>query len=187
MRETSRPRPPNPATELEPNNESLEFIRLGRERRACLHSRSLVVAATGPQRPLPHLRPPQRAVTEASARRGPTPFSPLTTIAKITPSRRAEHWKMGMMPNSPCSQWPDVPVLCLHGDMKSLPRPQKAGSLNLPEENEVAQYATKGKLNTLTGFNSPYGECVDAKGSTWITNFTGASVVEYMDAAARSP
>ena len=30
----------------------------------------------------------------------------MTTIAKITPSRRAEHWKMGMMPNSPCSPWP---------------------------------------------------------------------------------
>jgi hypothetical protein len=99
----------------------------------------------------------------------------MTTMAKITPSRRAEHRKMGMMPNSPCSQWPMCQYFAYIDICGLCPDPEL--DLSIYEENEVAQYATK--LNTLTGFNSPYGECVDAKGNTWITNFTGASVVEY--------
>jgi hypothetical protein len=99
----------------------------------------------------------------------------MTTMAKIAPSRQRKHWKTRMVPNSPCSPWPMCMYFAYDDVCGLCPNPEL--DLSIYEENEVAQYATK--LNTLTGFNSPYGECVDAKGNTWITNFTGASVVEY--------
>ncbi len=34
-------------------------------------------------------------------------------------------------------------------------------------------------VGTLTGFDGPYGGCVDAKGDAYITNFDGGNVVEY--------
>jgi len=44
-------------------------------------------------------------------------------------------------------------------------------------DNQVLEYASS--LNTLTGFNDPYGQCVDKKGDTWIANFGGESVDLY--------
>jgi hypothetical protein len=42
-----------------------------------------------------------------------------------------------------------------------------------------------GKLvGTLTGFSQPYGQCVDAKGNVWITNFGEDSAVEYAHGGA---
>jgi hypothetical protein len=40
-------------------------------------------------------------------------------------------------------------------------------------------------VGTLTGFNEPYGQCVDKKGDVWITNFQGKSVVEYAHGGAK--
>jgi len=47
--------------------------------------------------------------------------------------------------------------------------------------NDVYVYndQTGKAVGTLTGFNEPYGQCVDKKGNVWITNFGEASVVEY--------
>ncbi len=43
----------------------------------------------------------------------------------------------------------------------------------------VYNYKTGASVGKLTGFDEPYGQCVDAKGDVFITNFGGASVVEY--------
>ncbi|MGA2760598.1 MAG: hypothetical protein ABSF08_09805 [Candidatus Cybelea sp.] len=47
--------------------------------------------------------------------------------------------------------------------------------------NDVYVYDyDKGRLlEKLSGFSAPYGQCVDAKGDVWITNYSGSSVVEY--------
>jgi hypothetical protein len=34
-------------------------------------------------------------------------------------------------------------------------------------------------LGKLTGFNEPYGMCVDAPGNIWVTNFAASTIVEY--------
>jgi hypothetical protein len=43
----------------------------------------------------------------------------------------------------------------------------------------VYSYGSRTLKGTLTGFNAPQGECVDAGGDVWITNLQGANVVEY--------
>jgi hypothetical protein len=44
----------------------------------------------------------------------------------------------------------------------------------------VYAYNTTRKLvGTLTGFSYPYGQCVDANGDVWITDWKGSDVVEY--------
>jgi hypothetical protein len=45
--------------------------------------------------------------------------------------------------------------------------------------NDVYVYADKKLVGTLTGFNSPSGECVDKAGDVFITNFGASSIVEY--------
>jgi hypothetical protein len=49
------------------------------------------------------------------------------------------------------------------------------------ETNDVYVYDYKsGKsVGTLTGFDEPYGECVDATGDIYISNYGGGNVVEY--------
>ncbi len=49
----------------------------------------------------------------------------------------------------------------------------------------VYNYQTGKVVGTLTGFNEPYGQCVDKKGEVWITNFEAASVVEYAHGRAQ--
>ena len=44
---------------------------------------------------------------------------------------------------------------------------------------EVYSYPGGKHEGTLTGFNSPQGECVDKKGNIWITDFAGSDIVEY--------
>jgi hypothetical protein len=44
---------------------------------------------------------------------------------------------------------------------------------------DVFDYHTGASVGTLTGFNEPWGMCVDAKGDVWITEFAGMSVIEY--------
>lgn len=43
----------------------------------------------------------------------------------------------------------------------------------------VYEYKTGRAVGKLTGFDSPYGQCVDANGDIWITNYSGRTVVEY--------
>ena len=43
----------------------------------------------------------------------------------------------------------------------------------------VYAYGSRTLQGTLTGFNAPQGECVDATGDVWITNLQGANIVEY--------
>ena len=43
----------------------------------------------------------------------------------------------------------------------------------------VYDYKNGTLVGQLTGFNSPYGQCVDARGDVWITSFGDASIVEY--------
>ena len=49
------------------------------------------------------------------------------------------------------------------------------------ETNDVYVYDYKsGKsVGTLTGFNEPYGECVDASGDIYVSNYGSGTVVEY--------
>lgn len=43
----------------------------------------------------------------------------------------------------------------------------------------VYDFRRRTLVGKLTGFHDPYGQCVDAAGDVWITNFSGSSVVEY--------
>jgi len=54
------------------------------------------------------------------------------------------------------------------------------------ETNDVYVYDYKsGKsVGTLTGFDEPYGECVDAKGDIYVSNYGGGTVVEYAHGGA---
>lgn len=49
------------------------------------------------------------------------------------------------------------------------------------ETNDVNVYdlLTGKQVGQLTGFNAPYGQCVDAKGDVYITNYTNGQVFEY--------
>jgi len=99
----------------------------------------------------------------------------MTTLAKIASSQHAEHGKARIKPNGICSPWPS----CLYFDYENICGFCPNAVMNLSDEvqNVVDEY--NATLITLTGFNDPYGECVDARGDTWITNFSGESVVEY--------
>jgi hypothetical protein len=50
--------------------------------------------------------------------------------------------------------------------------------------NDVAvyNYRTGDQVGQLDGFDSPSGQCVDAQGDVWITNYFGGQVVEYAHA-----
>ncbi|MFZ1018252.1 MAG: hypothetical protein WAN39_10305, partial [Candidatus Cybelea sp.] len=41
----------------------------------------------------------------------------------------------------------------------------------------VTEYPSGKSVGTLTGFDAPYGMCVDAKGDVYIANYYGGSVV----------
>jgi hypothetical protein len=99
----------------------------------------------------------------------------MTTLAKITPSREAERFGTHAMPNLPCSPWPICMYFAYADVCGECPDPELTLSDSI--DNFVDEYAST--LITLQGFNEPYGECVDAKGDTWITNFVGESVAEY--------
>jgi hypothetical protein len=43
----------------------------------------------------------------------------------------------------------------------------------------VLDYKNGKQVGTLTGFDDPYGQCVDAKGDVYIANFGAGNVVEY--------
>lgn len=62
-----------------------------------------------------------------------------------------------------------------------LPQKKKSVLIYATASSGVAVYDySNGKLvGTLTGFDGPYGGCVDAKGDVYITNFDGGNVVEY--------
>jgi hypothetical protein len=46
----------------------------------------------------------------------------------------------------------------------------------------VYDYSNGKSVGTLTGFDEPYGGCVDAKGDVYITNYGAGTVVEYAHA-----
>ena len=48
----------------------------------------------------------------------------------------------------------------------------------------VTGYPSGKSVGTLTGFDAPYGMCVDAKGDVYIANYYGGSVVEYAHGGA---
>ncbi|HEY2473675.1 MAG TPA: hypothetical protein VGI19_02630, partial [Candidatus Cybelea sp.] len=50
---------------------------------------------------------------------------------------------------------------------------------NATNDVDVYDYASHKQVGTLTGFNEPYGMCVDAKGDIYITNFAAGNAVEY--------
>jgi hypothetical protein len=98
----------------------------------------------------------------------------MSTLAKVTPSQHAGHLKTPIMPNG-CVRMP----MCMYFDYYAVcgfcPNPEL--DLSDAVDNAVAEYTTI--LVTLTGFSQPYGECVDANGATWITNFLGQFAVKY--------
>lgn len=79
--------------------------------------------------------------------------------------------------------------------MQNAPQSVDAKSWMSPDATEIkkllyvsGQYSNdvnvydygKGRLvGKLSGFDTPYGQCVDAKGDVWITNYSGSTVVEY--------
>ncbi|MFZ0032772.1 MAG: hypothetical protein WAK84_12965 [Candidatus Cybelea sp.] len=99
----------------------------------------------------------------------------MTTLAKIAPSQRAEGGKARIKPDGICNPWP----ACLYFDYENLCGFCPNAVMNLSDEVENVVDEYNATLITLPGFNEPYGECVDARGDTWITNFSGESVVEY--------
>ncbi|MGA8099391.1 MAG: hypothetical protein WB810_12125 [Candidatus Cybelea sp.] len=99
----------------------------------------------------------------------------MTTLAKIAPSQHAEHGEARIKPDGPCTPWPLCEYFAYFDVCGFCPDPV----MNLSDEVENVVDEYKATLITLTGFNEPYGECVDARGDTWITNFSGESVVEY--------
>lgn len=54
--------------------------------------------------------------------------------------------------------------------------------------NEVRVYSWPAldHIGTLTGFNTPGGECVDAAGNVWIVNVNGSDLVRYAHGASHS-
>jgi hypothetical protein len=102
-------------------------------------------------------------------------FLAMTTMAKLPSSPHAEHLKTGMMPNHGCEPWPMCLYYAYYQLCGACPNPEQ--TVSDFTDNEVIEYGPS--LVTLTGFSEPYGQCVDAKGNTWITNFSGESVVEY--------
>jgi hypothetical protein len=99
----------------------------------------------------------------------------MSTLAKIAPSQHAEHGKVRIVPNHLCEPWPT----CIYFDEPDLcgACPNAVMYLSDEAENVVDEYTAA--LVTLKGFSEPYGECVDARGNIWITNFSGESAVEY--------
>jgi hypothetical protein len=61
------------------------------------------------------------------------------------------------------------------------PSAKRDGLLYVSDVNKVYVYTyPKGKLvGKLAGFSNPGGLCSDSKGNVWITNYNGASIVEY--------
>jgi len=86
----------------------------------------------------------------------------------------------GLMPH-----YVQHPVHTDHG--RSWMLPQKKGAKGAliytgDEENNdvyVYDYSSGKAVGTLTGFDEPYGGCVDAKGDVYITNYGAGTVVEY--------
>lgn len=54
------------------------------------------------------------------------------------------------------------------------------------DEVDVYSYPGGTREGTLSGFNVPQGECVDAAGDVWITNQSGNDVVEYAHGGTKS-
>lgn len=50
---------------------------------------------------------------------------------------------------------------------------------------EVYNLADGTVVGRLTGFNAPYGQCVDAKGRVYVSNYTDGQVVEYAHAGTK--
>jgi hypothetical protein len=48
----------------------------------------------------------------------------------------------------------------------------------------VYDYKSGAAVGTLTGFDGPYGECVDGKGDVYVANFDAGTVVEYAHGGA---
>jgi hypothetical protein len=74
----------------------------------------------------------------------------------------------------------------LHADhSKSWMRPQKKKSILMyvgdldTNDVDVYEYPSGTWEGTLTGFDYPYGGCVDAKGDVYISNFSGGTASEY--------
>lgn len=71
-----------------------------------------------------------------------------------------------------------------HGKSWMSPRAATTSALLYVSDDEsnsvfVYDYSTGASVGTLTGFDSPSGQCVDKKGDIWITNESGHSIVEY--------
>lgn len=114
-------------------------------------------------------------IGHVAANTSPAALLAMSTLAKVTPSQHAGRLKTPMMPNSRCSPWP----ICMYFDYYNLcglcPDPEM--DLSDAVDNVVDEYTAT--LVTLPGFSEPYGECVDANGATWITNFSGQFAVKY--------
>ena len=112
-----------------------------------------------------------RAAVSTSAAR----LLAMTTLAKIAPSQRAELGKARIVPNHFCQPWPS----CAYFDFADLcgACPNAVMYLSDEVQNVVDEYTAT--FVTLKGFSAPYGECVDARGNTWIANFSGETVIEY--------
>jgi hypothetical protein len=70
-----------------------------------------------------------------------------------------------------------------HGASWMLPEAKDEDLLYVSDQGAgsvyVYSYPAGHLVGTLTGFNAPAGECVDTSGNVFITNFSGANIVEF--------
>ena len=73
---------------------------------------------------------------------------------------------------------PDHSALTMRSDAKSAKGLIYAGDWST-NDVYVYDYSNGKQVGTLTGFDDPYGGCVDAKGDVYIANFGNGTTVEY--------
>jgi|HubBroStandDraft_4_1064222.scaffolds.fasta_scaffold171772_1 hypothetical protein len=84
----------------------------------------------------------------------------------------------GAMPQSPA-----IATHAVHGTSWMLPEAKSEDLLYVSDGSTdsvfVYSYKSRQQVGNLTGFGSPYGQCVDGTGDVWIADFRSSDVVEY--------
>lgn len=100
----------------------------------------------------------------------------MTTVAKITTLRQAQHMQTSVASPLGCVEGKDW-LWCQYWQFDGCPPYCTNPVMYISDDYDIYEYGKT--LQTIGDNNQPYGECVDAKGDTWITNFSGGTVVEY--------